>query len=429
MENDGTDDVDIVKDASRDVIKEQDALAKEFLSELLSIAMYADPSGSAPYPHAPPDEPQYASLPSALPSALPSGSTFNEDDDRGLVHYIASGAKLLEHAPPGEPIASPGLRLVDSSERPAGFSASNHEVALGAFPVVPSSRNTAASQPSSHPTSSFDSTREITNESYPGTGASGSYTVEAQLVSDGNEEEVTMMVVEAKSVTVKWYQRPYYQRLLAFGLLGAVVAFVVLVVLVVRPQSGATGSQLTSASPGPTTAPTSVPPESIACDFLFIPNVTKCRSTFEFQGQAKGYTIPSEIGLLTQLTVLNFFANSLTSTIPSEIGLLTQLNYLSFYSNSLTSTIPSEIGHLTKLTFLGFFANSLTSTIPSEIGLLKQLTALDFSSNALNGTMPSSLCSLPSYNGSISIDCGEVTCASGCCSRYNETFGRSYSCG
>ena len=53
MQNDGTDDDDIAKDASRDAIKEQDALDKEFLSELLSIALHSDPSGSAPYPFRP----------------------------------------------------------------------------------------------------------------------------------------------------------------------------------------------------------------------------------------------------------------------------------------------------------------------------------------------------------------------------------------
>jgi Leucine-rich repeat (LRR) protein len=103
------------------------------------------------------------------------------------------------------------------------------------------------------------------------------------------------------------------------------------------------------------------------------------------------------------------------STIPSEIGLLTQLMFLSFSDNSLTSTIPSEIGLLTKLKRLTFSFNQLTSTIPNEIGLLTQLTVLSFRSNWLEGTIPSSLCSLPSLVSSIWIDCGEITCDSGCC--------------
>ena len=126
-----------------------------------------------------------------------------------------------------------------------------------------------------------------------------------------------------------------------------------------------------------------------ACNFLSIPNLTTCLSTLSFNYGTTGSTIPSEIGLSTQLTYLDFFDNSLTSTIPSEIGLLTQL------------------------TFLDFSDNDLTSTIPKEIGLLTQLTFLFFNDNVLMGTIPASLCSLPTEG--IYIDCGEITCASGCC--------------
>jgi hypothetical protein len=45
---------------------------------------------------------------------------------------------------------------------------------------------------------------------------------------------------------------------------------------------------------------------------------------------------------------------------------------------------------------------------------LAQLTSLSFYNNTLKGTIPSSLCALPSLF-SIDIDCGEITCESGCC--------------
>jgi hypothetical protein len=143
----------------------------------------------------------------------------------------------------------------------------------------------------------------------------------------------------------------------------------------------------------PTTSskPTSLTPERIACNFLSIRNATTCRSNFEFYATTTGSTIPSEIGLLTLLTVLSFSDNSLTSTIPTEIGLLTKLEWFDSESNELTSTIPTEIGLLTHLTLLSFFNNSLTSTIPTEIGLLPQLTELYFSSNQLTSTIPSEI--------------------------------------
>jgi hypothetical protein len=279
-----------------------------------------------------------------------------------------------------------------------------------------------------------------------------------------------------------------------------------------KPIAAQPTRSLITQKPTTSSKPTSLTPELIACNFLSIPNTTKCRSTVEFyEGATTGSTIPSEIGLLTQLTSLSFSSNSLTSTIPSEVGLLTQLTHLSFFNNSLSSTIPSEIGLMTQLTelsfnynsltstipieiglmtqltslsfwgnlltstissevglltqleSLSFDQNSLTSTIPSEIGLMTQLTALSFtgnlltstipseiglltqltllsfahnsltstipseirfltqlrelyfSANALKGTIPSSLCSLPSLNSNIVIDCGEITCGSGCC--------------
>ena len=47
-------------------------------------------------------------------------------------------------------------------------------------------------------------------------------------------------------------------------------------------------------------------------------------------------------------------------------------------------------------------------------GVTEHLTYMDLSANELNGTIPSSLCSLPSLNSTIIIDCGEITCD--CCS-------------
>ena len=141
-----------------------------------------------------------------------------------------------------------------------------------------------------------------------------------------------------------------------------------------------------ASTPEPATeSPASLTPEQIACNFISIPDLTECRSTVAFTDETTGLTIPSEIGLLTQLTHLSF-PFSMTSTIPTEIGQLNQLSYLSFYFSSLTGTIPSEIGLLTQLTFLTFKGNSLS------------------------GTVPSSVCSLET---TIFLDC--VTCEAGCC--------------
>ncbi|KAI2512116.1 hypothetical protein MHU86_2203 [Fragilaria crotonensis] len=401
----------------------------------------------------------------------------NCDRPSALGSATAIGTKTLEHAPPSDPMHSPGLRKLKSLENPAVVSANNHDVVPGAYPV----RNTATSQASRPQSNGYAFTREFPNvESMQEDGETdmvractgmhdislvdaerGFYFVEATPVPDGNEEG-TMMVAEAQYVRMKWYQRPAYRWILvgsilfACGLVGAVVVLVVRPTSVassasstfptLAPTTGSTGAlpttpQPTSASTSsassmspttpqptmapttafPTSKPTSLTPRQIACNFLSIPNVTECRSTVKFDSgssddKTTGSTIPSEIGLLTQLTYLDFSNNALTSTIPSEIGLLTELTLLSFYINSLTSTIPSEIGLLTQLTGLDFFNNVLNSTIPRAIGRLQELQWMDFTGNELKGTIPSSLCSLPTLASAIFIDCGTITCASGCCS-------------
>jgi len=95
--------------------------------------------------------------------------------------------------------------------------------------------------------------------------------------------------------------------------------------------------------------------------------------------------LPSEIGQLAQLTLLDLSSNQLTS-LPSEIGQLTQLTLLYLSSNRLTS-LPSEIGQLTQLTLLYLSSNRLTS-LPSEIGQLTQLTELYMMNNQLTSLPP-----------------------------------------
>ena len=120
-----------------------------------------------------------------------------------------------------------------------------------------------------------------------------------------------------------------------------------------------------------------------------------------------GTSIPTEIGLLTSLTYLNFFLNDLTGTIPTEVGLLTSLIGLGVGSNDLTGTIPTEVGLLTSLSQLDVGSNYLTGTIPTEVGLLTSLSQLDVGANYLTGTIPTevglmtSLTQLDSYSNQL----------------------------
>ncbi|BBH10202.1 Leucine-rich repeat receptor-like protein kinase family protein, partial [Prunus dulcis] len=102
-------------------------------------------------------------------------------------------------------------------------------------------------------------------------------------------------------------------------------------------------------------------------------------------------SIPSELGLCTNLTYLALASNHLEGNIPSSIGQLRELQYLDLHMNSLDSSIPSELGFCTNLTYLDLSSNSLEGLIPSSIGQLRELQYLDLSYNSLNSSIPSEL--------------------------------------
>jgi Leucine-rich repeat (LRR) protein len=91
-------------------------------------------------------------------------------------------------------------------------------------------------------------------------------------------------------------------------------------------------------------------------------------------------TIPSEIGVLCNLTNLYINNNQLTS-VPHELGDLHNLVVLRLDVNKLT-TIPSELGNLTNLERLDLDQNQLIS-LPIEIARLSKLRILYLDYNKL----------------------------------------------
>ena len=83
-------------------------------------------------------------------------------------------------------------------------------------------------------------------------------------------------------------------------------------------------------------------------------------------------SIPTSIGLLTNLMSIDVSKNTLTGPLPSEIGQLSKLENLVAFGNELTAAIPSEIGGLTSVKNVVFSVNKFSNAtgLPSEIGLL-----------------------------------------------------------
>ncbi|KAL3748705.1 hypothetical protein ACJRO7_009874 [Eucalyptus globulus] len=109
-------------------------------------------------------------------------------------------------------------------------------------------------------------------------------------------------------------------------------------------------------------------------------------------------SIPSSIGNLTQLTMLNFQHNKLSGEIPASLGNLIQLSYLDLGMNLLSGEIPASLSNLTNLTALYLRENQLTGQIPAEITGLTQLIDLDLSHNRLTGSIPENISNLESLD-------------------------------
>ena len=310
------------------------------------------------------------------------------------------------------------------------------------------------------------------------------------MATEGEKLEEGIQTKEPRANDkTKWYRRPYVWVLLVLLAFAVVAAIAIPVALTTRSEAAnvAAGSNPdisplitespsvpipTAVSPNPTVSRTRFPtstiaptpplaPEQIACNFLQLTSLAECRATAKipfcgienlnsanwscgfiyYEKPWGARTIPSEIGLLTQLTelelsyfqltgtipstlpnltkltILRMSENKLNGTIPSSLSRLLQLKQLDLNGNLLTGSIPYSVSRLTKLSYLNFGANLLTGSIPSSLSNLTELASLNLVGNSLNGTISLSLCS--SVSDDIQIDCGEIACD--CC--YDDFYG------
>ena len=102
-------------------------------------------------------------------------------------------------------------------------------------------------------------------------------------------------------------------------------------------------------------------------------------------------TILPQIGELINLEKLELY--NFYGEIPSEIGNLVNLKLLDISNCGISGSVPFEIGGLMSLETLIVINNqNLSGQIPNEIGNLSNLKMLDFSNNPqINGSIPSSI--------------------------------------
>ena len=96
--------------------------------------------------------------------------------------------------------------------------------------------------------------------------------------------------------------------------------------------------------------------------------------------------IPTQIGQLSQLKVLNLDYSGFEGTIPTQIGQLSLLQNLFARSkrvptdgntNRLSGTVPTQVGNLRKLHSLSLSNNEISGTIPPQIGGMDILRRLE----------------------------------------------------
>jgi hypothetical protein len=128
-------------------------------------------------------------------------------------------------------------------------------------------------------------------------------------------------------------------------------------------------------------------------------------------------TIPTEMGLLSELAVWGMERGGLSGTIPTEIGNLTNLIFLDLDYNTLTGSLPTELYTLVRLTqldlndnclsgnitgvdsfpemeFLQLHSNLFTGTVPFGVGAYTEMDTFTLHNNSITGVMPFSVCEL-----------------------------------
>ncbi|XP_058217059.1 receptor-like protein 34 [Rhododendron vialii] len=138
-------------------------------------------------------------------------------------------------------------------------------------------------------------------------------------------------------------------------------------------------------------------PERYFLNFKAMMNVDKSKTSSEYMGDfnyrdsvelvLKGVVIELEY-ILTVFTTIDLSYNNFRGEIPSDIGKLQGLRLLNLSHNTLSGCLPSLLRNITILESLDLSSNQLTGKIPRELTSLTFLAVLNFSKNHLVGPIP-----------------------------------------
>ena len=143
-------------------------------------------------------------------------------------------------------------------------------------------------------------------------------------------------------------------------------------------------------------------------------------------------TLPTTLGQLSMLEVLDLDKNQIGGKLPLELFQLQSLQTLALSDNKFSGPLPSEIGNLSNLSWVELFGNAdFSGTLPTQMGDLFYMTVLTVQKTNFTGTMPSSVCALLQSRGgmlnTLQAECGtppyppllQCDCCTGCFSSYS----------
>ncbi|XP_076932434.1 uncharacterized protein LOC143597962 [Bidens hawaiensis] len=99
--------------------------------------------------------------------------------------------------------------------------------------------------------------------------------------------------------------------------------------------------------------------------------------------------IPKQLLHLPSLSVaLDLSRNMLSGSLPTEVGELKMLSILNLTYNRLSGSIPNSLGGCTSLSFLSLKGNLFQGLIPPSLSSLRGVLVLDLSHNNFSGQIP-----------------------------------------
>ncbi|KAL3621317.1 hypothetical protein CASFOL_036229 [Castilleja foliolosa] len=140
-----------------------------------------------------------------------------------------------------------------------------------------------------------------------------------------------------------------------------------------------------------------------------IGNLSKELSKLYMGGNDIHGTIPSSIGELRALELLNMSYSSISGEIPSEIGELRELRVLGLAGNNISGKIPVSLGDLRFLTKIDMSKNNLVGNIPKSLGNIQSLSSIDLSDNMLNGSIPTEIVNIPGLSAFLNLSQNHLT--------------------